>query len=209
MSIGDLLPLVDRLAVVAQQSAYTWMVAFAPTKFSLAEDINEITNVYCESAALLAADWYNGQDSDGYFNASPVWSLNEPQRYGIANWVFNGPQSPENQMRVMAHSLVYGAARLTIRRNAELENVSVVRYENSDSCGDCQLKATNVVIGKNDLLQNTMTDFHHSCTGMYVPVRSGVYEPPEYARSWGEKIAQARLAGNVNADDIAKWLEDN
>jgi hypothetical protein len=66
-----------------------------------------------------------------------------------------------------------------------------------------------VVIAKNDLLQNTMTDFHHSCTGMYVPVRSGVYEPPEYARSWGEKIAQARLAGNVNADDIAKWLEDN
>lgn len=208
MSVGELLPLVDSLARVAQESAYAWMVAFAPTELSLVDDMADIVNVYCDSAALLAADWYNGLDSDGYFVAEPYWNFGEEERLAIANWVFRGPQLPENQMRVVTHSLVYGAARRTIRRNAELENVSLVRHESADSCGSCRLKATNVPISRNEK-QDVFKDFHHSCTGMYVPVRSGVYEPPEHARSWGEKIAKARLAGMVNSDDIANWLEDN
>lgn len=208
MSVGELLPLIDSLARVAQDGTYAWMVSFSPSELQLVEDMADMVNVYCESAALLAADWYNGQDSDGYFVARPYWNLGEQQRLAIARWVFSGPQLPENQMRAMTHSLVYGAARLTVRKNAELENVAVVRHENADSCGDCRYKATNVVTEKNSK-SDYFEDFHHSCTGMYVPVRSGVYEPPEHARSWGEKIAKARLAGNVNADDIANWLEAN
>ena len=208
MSVGELLPLIDSLARVAQEGAYAWMVSFAPSELSLIEDMADIVNVYCDSAALLAADWYNGLDSDGYYVANPYWNLGEDERIAIASWVFRGPQLPENQMKVVTHSMVYGAARRTIRRNAELENVAVVRHESADSCGDCRYKATNVPIDKNAKV-DLFKDFHHSCTGMYVPVRSGVYEPPEHARSWGEKIAKARLAGMVNGDDIANWLEDN
>lgn len=208
MSVGELLPLIDSLARVAQDGAYAWMTSFAPSELQLVDDMADIVNVYCESASLLAADWYNSLDSDGYFVATPGWNLAEPERLAIASWVFRGPQLPENQMRVVTHSLVYGAARRTIWRNAELENVSVVRHESADACGDCRYKATNAITDKNSK-PDVFRDFHHSCTGMYVPVRSGVYKPPEHARSWGEKIAQARLAGRVNADDIAKWLGDN
>lgn len=208
MSVEELLSPVDRVARIAQEGAYAWMVSFAPTESVLAGYMSDMVNVYCESAALLAADWYNGLDSDGYYVAIPYWNLSEDESAAISSWVFRGPQLPENQMRVVTHSLVYGAARRTIRRNAELENVAVVRHEKADSCGDCRYKATNVTIAKNEQT-NLFNDFHHSCTGMYVPVRSGVYEPPEHARSWGEKIAKARLAGIANGNDIANWLEDN
>lgn len=209
MSISDLLPLVNTLARSAQEQAYAWMVAFAPSEITLGEVLDDMVGVYCDSAALLAADWYNSQDSDAPFQARPVWKLGQQQRANIAEWVFSGPQLPENQMRVMAHSLVYGAARMTIRKNATLENVALARYERADSCGDCRLRATSMVTGKVPNGATVFDNFHHSCTGMYIPVRSGVYEPPEYARSWGEQIAAARLAGAANADDIAKWLGDN
>lgn len=209
MSVGELLPLIDQLAVIAEEQAYAWMVSFAPTELSLIDDIPDMIGTYCDTAALLAADWYNNQDADGVYSARPAWALGEQQRANISKWAFSGPQLPENQMRVMAHSLVYQAARLTIWKNAEIEKVAVVRHENADSCGNCRVRATNVVTERNSGFDGVFRDFHHSCTGMYVPVRSGVYEPPEHARSWGEKIAKARLAGKVNADDIAKWLEDN
>ena len=209
MSVGELLPLIDQLARYGQEQAYTWMVTFDPSEASLASDLNEIVGTFCESAALVAADWYNSLDSDTSYRATYSWGLGQQQRANIAKWVFGGPQLPENQLKAITHSLVYSAARLTIRENAELEKVAVVRYENADSCGHCRYKATNVVTERNSKSANLFEDFHHSCTGMYVPVRSGVYEPPEHARSWGEKIAKARLAGKVNADDIANWLEDN
>lgn len=209
MTVNQLLPLIEQLARNCQSQAYGWMTRFSPTQESLVADLSDIVDVYCASAAILAADWYNDQDSDSPYFARSSWVFDEDQRTAVAAWVFRGPQLPENQMRLMARSLVYVAARKTIWANAEIEGVAVARHEGADACAACQVRSTNSVIERNSSSEDILRDFHHSCTGMYVPIRTGVYEPPEYARSWAERINQARLAGKVNADDIAKWLEDN
>lgn len=185
------------------------MTSFSPTAESLVDDIQDIVTVWCDSAALLAADWYNDLDSDSGYRAKGSWTLDRDSRTAIANWVMAGPQLPENRMRDVSRSLVYVAARKAIWANAEIEGVAVVRHEEANACGNCQIRATNKITPRNASSADVFRDFHHSCSGMYVPVRSGIYEPPEYARAWGEKIAAARLAGKVNTDDIAKWLEAN
>lgn len=209
MSVSQLLPLIEQLAQSCERQAYAWMTSFSPTAESLVDDITDMTNVWCDSAALLAADWYNDQDADGQYRARGTWDLDRDQRTAIANWIMAGPQAPENQARAMGRSLVYTAARKTIWANAELEGVAVVRYEEANACGNCQVRATSRITPKNASSDQVFRDFHHSCSGIYIPVRAGIYEPPDYARSWGEKIAAARLAGKVNTDDIAKWLEGN
>lgn len=209
MSVQELLPLLNQLARTCESQAYAWMLTYAPDEQALVADISSMVDVYCDTAALLAADWYNAQDAESNYFAVGSWQLSEDQRAAIASWVYRGPQLPENQMRQIAGSLVYVSARKTIWANSENEGVAVVRYENAGACTDCQVRSTNVIVERNSSSDNVLRDFHHSCTGMYIPVRTGVYEPPEYARSWEERINQARLAGKVNADDIAKWLEDN
>lgn len=206
MNVDELLPLVGQMARVAEEQAYAFMVAYEPTAEDLLTAIPDMVRVYCETAALLAADWYNSLDADSRYFATAMADISDDRLAATASWVYAGPQRPENRMRTAAHAMVFDAARNTIWGNASAEGVAVARHEGAGACEDCAVRATTVVIGSKDVSDTVPHDFHHSCTGMFVPVRSGAYEPPSYTREWGEKVAAARLAGNSTPEEIAKWL---
>lgn len=206
MNVDQLRPMVRRLAEVCQEHAYTWMLTYDPTAEDLLNDIPEMVSVYTQSAALLAADWYNSLDADSSYYASPQELIAEERLIATASWVHAGPQRPENRIRTAAYAMVFDAARDTIWNNAAAEGVAVVRHEGAGACGDCAVRATTAITGTKDISESVARDFHHSCDGMFIPVRSGAYEPPSYTRNWGEKVAAARLAGNSSPEEIAKWL---
>lgn len=206
MNVDELRPLVRQLAQVCQEHAYTWMLTYNPTPEDLLNDIPEMVSVYTQSAALLASDWYNSLDADSRYYASPQEDIADERLIATASWVHAGPQRPESRMRTAAYAMVFDAARNTIWNNAAAEGVAVARHEGARACGDCAVRATTDIIGSKDISETVPHDFHHSCTGMFVPVRSGAYEPPSYTRDWGEKVAAARLAGNSSPEEIAKWM---
>ena len=166
-----------------------------------------ILGPYLESAALLAADWYNDEGPDGY-HATPLTGVPMERMVATAEWTLRGPQRPENRIRGAAHGMVFDAARNTVLGNAILEKVAVARDERPGACGDCAQAATTA-IRHSTATSEVNTTFHHSCDGLFVPVRRGAYEPPDHAREWGRRITSARRAGVTNPEDIAKLLASN
>jgi hypothetical protein len=209
VSVEQLRPLIRQLAHTAEIHAFNWMLQYEPTVEDLQIDIPEMLDVYVQSAALLAANWYNEQDDESTYFALPVEGIADDRLENTAAWVHRGPQRPENRMRVAAHTLVFDASRNTVYQNAKEEGVAIVRHEMGDACEDCATRATLAPKARNSSSEDISTDFHPSCEGMYVPVRRGVWEPPSHARVWRSRIADARRSGAQSAEDIAKWLASN
>lgn len=201
--------MVRQLAEVAEQHAHAWVLNTTPTVDDLAVDIPEMVTVYTQSAALLAADWYNSQDPGSSYFAFPSYELPDDRVQNTARWVLQGPQEPHNRMRVAAHKLVFDAARQTVLLNSQTEGVAVVRHEGAAACTRCAVRATNAARARNSRSDDIDTEFHPSCEGMLVPVRTGIFEPPAHAREWRARMDLARHAGNTEPDDIAKWMKRN
>jgi hypothetical protein len=209
VSVDQLRPQIKRLAQRASIHAYNWMLRDEPDVDELTQQLPEVVAVYTQSAAVLAADWYNNQDAESSYFAMPVEGIADERLQNTATWVYGGPQKPENRLKVVANTLVFDAARNTVAQNALNEGVAVVRYEYADSCNRCVSRATVSARARNSRSDDVSADFHHSCEGMLVPVRRGLWEPPGYAREWKQRIDAARRAGNTKPDDIASWLDDH
>lgn len=205
-SVSTLLPYVRRLAKRAEERATNWALTHEPTVADLLEEIPGLVTPYASTAAVLAADWYDDLGSGSYFPTQDL-DLPEDKVANVASWVMAGPQLPESRLRLAANKLVFDAARRTILVSAEGEGVPVARHEEAQCCNKCMARATTWEIERTSSSHTSDQWFHPSCEGMYVPVRDGAYEPPSHARSWHERVDAARRAGNVDAEDIAKWLD--
>lgn len=194
---------------MCQDHAAYWIATQDPTVADLTTDIPEMVGVYVQSAALLAADWYDSQNEASSYLPIPVDKITEERLANMAAWIHAGPQSPQSRIRTAAHKVVFDAARNTIQANAQIEGVAIARQESADACTDCAVRATVAAKARNSRSDDVATDFHPSCEGMLVPVRRGPWSPPGYTHAWRERIAQARHAGNVTPDDIANWLKDH
>src|SRR5829696_3784866 len=100
MSVEQLRPMIRQLARTAEEHAFSWMLTQEPSIADLKLDIPEMVNVYVQSAALLAADWYNEQNPESSYFAAPVDGIADERLDNLATWVHDGPQRPENRMRV-------------------------------------------------------------------------------------------------------------
>jgi len=209
VSIDQLRPEVVRLAKRASIHAYNWMLRDEPDVDELREQLAEVVSVYTQSVGVLAADWYNNQGDGSSYFAFPVDEVPPERLDNLSAWIHAGPQRPESRIKTAAHTLAFDAARRTVFGNAQAEGVAVVRYEYGDSCEKCIARATTAPKASNSSSDDVAKDFHHSCEGMLVPVRSGLWQPPEYARAWRTRVKAARRAGNTDPDDIAKWLSAN
>lgn len=196
-----------RLAERAEQRAYNWMLAKNPTRDDYREAIHTFSGVYATSAGLLAADWYEEQDEDSRFQASMDDDMAEEKLDSVADWVFAGPQMPENRGRVAAHRLVFDAARRTVFVNAADEGVAIARHEQADSCGKCIVAATLHPRDSHASSEDVDQFFHPRCEGLFVPVRSGVYQPPSHTQRWREMVAQAHDAGKSGPEEVALWIK--
>ena len=210
MSIDQLRAPVRRLAAVCEERMLNWMLANKPGADDLVEVLPAVAGAYTQSAALLAADWYNDQDSDSDYFAAPVDVLVVERMADTARWIYAGPQTPANRARVAAQKLVLDAARNTISENARAEGVAVVRQEYVGACDDCVARATlSATRSRGGGSDGVFAEFHPGCTGMLVAVRTGVWQPPDYVNGWRTRINAAHKAGNTAPDDVAIWLSDN
>lgn len=207
MSVDQLRPYVRRLAERAEQRAFNWMVAKNPSRDDYREAIITFSGVYAQTAGLLAAEWYNDQNKDSRFSAALDDDLATEKLDNVADWVFDGPQMPENRGRLAAHRLVFDAARRTVFAAAAEEGVAIARHEQAQSCSKCIVRAT--VDHRDSSASSEAVDqfFHPKCEGLFVPIRTGVYEPPSHTREWREKIARAHDAGNSDPEDVALWIK--
>jgi hypothetical protein len=200
-------PLIRQLAGVCEEHAYSWMLNNAPTVGDLESDLLGVCSVYTQSAALLAADWYNQQDRESSYFAAPNQDLPDEKVTNVVKWIFDGPQRPESRVRQVASRLVFDAARRTIYVNALTEGVGVARHELAGCCNDCVARATVRTKGRDGGMDDVDYFFHPACTGLLVAIRKEVYDPPPYADRWRTSIDAARRAGNVKPDDISRWLD--
>ena len=207
MSVGELRSSVRQLARGAEDEAVNWLLTFDTTVEDLKSELYQMVLAYASSAAVLAADWYNGLNAQSSYSADLDDDLAGPKLFSVAEWVFMGPQSPESRLRVAANRLVFDAARRTIQTNALTEGVALAREEEPRCCTKCIARATTIEKHREGRSDDVEQEFHPSCEGLFVPVRTGVYEPPEYARGWHSRLESARRAGNTNPDDIALWLQ--
>jgi hypothetical protein len=210
VSIDTLRGPVRTLAQRSQDRIYNWMLSRAPvTVEDLQQNLFVLAGVYAQSAALIAADWYEEQDPDSRYAAFLDDDLPDEKLANMALWVFRGPQEPENRGRVAAHKLVFDAARRTIFANAATEGVAIARHESARCCNGCLVRATLTARDRNSSSEDVAQDFHPSCEGMFVPVRSGLYAPPEHTKEWRNRVLLARRAGNTALDDLAYWLDNH
>ena len=204
--VEALRPLVRHLAEVCQFQVSAWVAGREPSVRDLREALPGMMAVYVQTAALLAADFYNGVNPESGFFATGVDEIADERLDATAAWVYAGPQSPENRVMMAAHGMVFDAARNTIYRNAEREGVAVARVELSDACHDCASRATVVPLSRRSRSDGVAARFHPGCEGMLVPVRSGTWEPPGYTVRWRERIDAAKRAGNTDPDSVANWI---
>lgn len=209
MSVDQLKPFVRRLAERAEQRAFNWMMAHNPTRDDYREAINLFSGVYAQSAGLLAADWYNRLNEKSRFTARLDDDLVEEKLDNIADWVFDGPQSPQNRGRLAAHRLVFDAARRTVFVAAAEEGVAIGRHEGATSCSKCIVKATLDIRPQDASSEDIDQDFHPKCEGLFIPARTGPYEPPAHAAKWRQMVAEARDAGKSSPEEIALWLKSH
>lgn len=204
MNPNDIRELVGRLSEQAADTIYAWVYTYMPSPDQLNGVLDAVLGPYFEEAALLAADWYNDAGPVG-FHGKPLPGIPAQRLAATAEWVYAGPQKPEVRAAAAAGAMVFDAARNTVRENARIEGVKVARDERADACGDCALAATSS--GRGTAADAVDSVFHHNCDGLLVPVRRGVYEPPEWVTGWGNVIDAARRAGITDRAEIAKLLE--
>lgn len=206
MSAAGLRLEVRGLAGIAQRHVQQWFASNAPSPDMVIEQLPGIVEIYTSSAALMAANYYEDQDAASKFRATPA-VVTPPTRYeDLAKYIFEGPQSPGSRLRASTHSMVFDAARDTVAFNANSEGVAYAREEEEGACGECMQKATLTAKDRNSRSDDVTWDRHTRCEFLFVPIRRDLYSPPEYAKGWKSRIEQARLAGNVNPEDIASWL---
>jgi hypothetical protein len=164
------------------------MATEQPAAEDLLLDLPELVAPYVQGAAILAADWYNNQDADSSYYADPDHGIADERLAATVGWIYAGPQRPESRIRVAAHTMVFDAARNTVWRNAEAEGVNVARQEMAESCQDCLARASVNPREKTGRSDDVARDFHPSCEGLFVPIRTGVYTPPDYLSAQSASI---------------------
>ena len=187
MSVNGLREELRLIAEGAEWHARNFVLDFEPDQETLADAIADMMGVYCQTGALLTADWYNHRDGDSRFFARPVMVVPPERATDTAVWVFKKGASVaqiERRMGAAAYSMVYDAARDTVTANATREGVAYVRVEEPGACDDCKRRATYGVRTPRSSSDDVTWERHQRCEFLFEPVRKGVWEPPEYARKW-------------------------
>lgn len=206
MSLSGLITDTRTLAEEAEAMVQAYLQTYG-VEIAVAEDALDGLRAFTDEAALLAAEFYNDLNPSARYSAKVDDDMADEKIVNVAKWVFDGPQSPESRIVAAANRLVFDAPRRTILMNARSEGVAVARHEEQGCCSKCIARATTMPREHRHRSEDIDQFFHPKCEGMFVPVRKGVWQPPQYQREWHDRVESARLAGLSNPDDIANWLD--
>lgn len=185
MSVTSLRSQLRLIADGAEWHARIFAADTEPDQETLADAITDFMGVYCQTAAILTADWYNAIDRESTFFARPMSVVPPKRAEDTAAWVFKrGDTAIERRLAAAAYSMVFDAARDTVAANASDEGVAVARVEEEGACDDCKKLATRVPKARNSSSDDVSWERHQRCEFLFEPVRGGIWVPPEYARQW-------------------------
>lgn len=190
MSVTGLRSELRMIADGAQFHASNFILDTEPDQETLADSLASFMAVYCETGALIAADWYNSIDRDSLFFAQPVSVVPPKRATDTAAWIFKGAQTPSidtiaNRAASATYSMVFDAARDTVSANANSEEVAYVRVEEPGACDDCKKLATMTPRARNSRSDDVVWERHQRCEFLFEPVRRGLWSPPAYTTEWG------------------------
>lgn len=198
MTVAALRSDLRMIADGAQWHATNYVLDNEPDMDTLRDSIADFMGVYCQTAALLAADWYNDQDRQSRFSASPVSVVPPERALDTAAWVFRGAQTPTpetvaKRMASAAYTMTFDAARDTVSANAKSEDVAYVRVEEPDACDDCMGRATLVPRARNSSSEDVSWERHQRCEFLFEPVRTGIWVPPDHHLAWRDSNLRSHL----------------
>ena len=175
------------IAEGAEWHAKNFVLDTEPDVETLADAIADMMGVYCQTAAILTADWYNARDRESTFFAQPVMVVPPERATDTAVWVFKKGETiaqVERRMGAAAYTMVFDAARDTVAANASNEGVAFVRVEERSACDDCKRHATHTPRASRSSSEDVRWERHQRCEFLFEPVRKGIWTPPEYVQKW-------------------------
>lgn len=194
MSVTSLRNELRLIAEGAEWHARNFVLDLQPDKETLTDAIADFMAVYCQTAAVLSADWYNNVDRKSRFFAHPVSVVPVQRAEDTAAWVFKRGEvvaTIERRMAAAAYSMVFDAARDTVAANASDEGVAMARVEEQSACDDCRRLATLVPRVRDSSSDGLSWERHQRCEFLWEPVRSGIWVPPDYAQKWSVLASSA------------------
>jgi hypothetical protein len=204
VSVDQLRNELRMIAEGAEWHALNYALDAEPDRETLTDAIADFMGVYCQTAALLAADWYNHRDSDSRFFARPVSVMPPKRAEDTTAWVFRvrdaTPQVIAQRMSSAAYTMTYDAARDTVSGNASAEGVAYVRVEEPGACDDCVKRATLLPRASTASSEDISWERHQRCEFLFEPVRQGVWMPPSHHEEWREKLQSGNPNGLVIAN---------
>ena len=213
MTVNALRGELQTIAKGAEWHASNFILDTEPDMETLADSIADFMAVYCQTGALLAADWYNSLNRESHYFAEPIAVVPPERATDTAKWIFKRPdlsvEKIANRAASAAYSMMFDAARDTVSKNATNERVAYVRVKEPGACGECKQKATMSPRSVSSASDDVQWSRHQRCEFLFEPVRSGIWVPPAHVAKWRESIRNARFAGNTNPDDIARWLDSH
>lgn len=207
MSAASLREELRSIAEAAEWHARNYVLEDGPDQAALEGAIADFMAVYCDVAALLAADWYNAIDGSRYF-ATPVAVVPPQRARDTADWVFRSlsdptPEKVARRAGAAAFTMAYDAARDTVAANATREGVAFVRVEEPNACDDCMKRATANPRSSRHSSEDVSWERHQRCEFLFVPVRREVWTPSADVLDWHESRRSRKFAGPVIANSTS------
>lgn len=201
---GELQARIDRLLpVLVERLDRAELFAFITDAFP------ELLEPFLAAAADLTAVWYEDQNPDSGFRASPAELTAREALEAVARWAVS-QDDPAAALGGAATKELFDVSRRTVIENAAVEGVRWARHASANACGFCRLLAIKGAVYRTEdattAMKHTDAQGHNHCHCIAVPVH-GTYEPPAYVKQWKLDYEAARAAGAKTPGQIANAMD--
>ncbi len=177
----------------------------------------EVLQPFIAAAADLTAIWYEDQNPDSGFTATPAPAPTADDIAKTARWAVLQPD-PAAAFSGAATELLFDASRNTVVDNAEREGVKWARFAREEACGFCRMLSVRGYFYKSEksakAVQHQDAAGHTHCNCVAFPDRGQgaatsdfikKYEP--ILKQWKRDYNAARKIAGGNAGSIANAMD--
>lgn len=196
LAVSDLLA----LWVAAQQLPSGDFAGF------IADGFIEVIAPYVSLAGDLAATWFEESDPGSVYVAQTAEMPPTQMLAKSAQWALGADgDAAMDRLEGTTQRAVFNGARETTLLNVEATQSKWARHARADACAFCRLLATRGAAYRSK--KTAATKVHDHCYCLPIEVRTGTYEPPDYAQAWEDEYLKARAnAGSGDPKQIlAAW----
>lgn len=172
------------------------------------EGFPEVVDPYYQTAADLAATWFEESLPGSPYIAQPADPLPVDRLVLSARWALRGDGAAGlSRLQGTLQRAVFDGARQTTLLNVTATESKWARYASANACAFCRLLATRGADYRSE--RTAATDVHDHCSCLPVEDRDNTYQPPEYIEQWQGEYAAARdAAGSGDPTQIlAAWRQ--